>query len=325
MPATFSRRRLEWLLLLLCISLSGGSPTDPVMTTQDASQSQVNPLTKVQARLNESSGPDPTTQDLKQPSKETMSNGSFVQSEILLPGASGTPLERIITLANATTVELSCKLDTNSHLKSPQVTWKRGNETISHTSKTESSWSIRLAVVDNSKMGSYSCILKGEEEISGVFHLQVPKIEARGKFVISYERDAAVLLCKSGATPMAWTWYMISGSKQIVINASLQADKYLIDRVSANVTHLRILKITKEDAGVYCCEATFELGKATLEIELKVLSIMAPLKPFLAVVAEVVILLTTIILYEVYSKRKEKCTVLIKENMSNKPEVDLRF
>ncbi|KAJ7425525.1 Embigin [Willisornis vidua] len=280
MPATFSRRRPErrLLLLLLCISLSGGSPTDPVMTTQDASQSQVNPLTKMQAGLNESSG------------------------------ASGTPLERIITLANATTVELSCKLDTNSPLKSPQVTWKRGNETISHTSKTESSWSIRLAVVDNSKMGSYSCILKGEEEISGVFHLQVPKIEARGKFVITYERDAAVLLCKSGSTPMAWTWYMINGSKQIVINASLQADKYLIDRVSANVTHLRILKITKEDAGVYCCEATFELGKAKLEIELKVLSIMAPLKPFLAVVAEVVILLTTIILYEVYSKRKEKCT-----------------
>ncbi|NXP20876.1 EMB protein, partial [Scytalopus superciliaris] len=253
-------------------------------------------------------GTDATTQGLKQPSKESLSNGPFVQSEILLPGASGAPLERTITLANATTVELSCKLDTNSPLKNPQVTWKKGNETISHTSKTENSWSIQLEIVDSSKLGSYSCILKGEEEISATFHLQVPDVEGRGRHVITYERDTAVMLCKSDSAPMAWTWYMISGSKQIAINASSKGDKYLIVRQSAGVTQLRILKLTKEDAGVYFCQATFELGKVKLEVELKVLSIMAPLKPFLAVVAEVLILLTTIVLYEVYSKRKEKRT-----------------
>ncbi|NXC35109.1 EMB protein, partial [Campylorhamphus procurvoides] len=251
-------------------------------------------------------GPDSTTQDLKQPSRESLSGQSVVQSEILLPGASGTPLERIITLSNATTVELSCRLDKNSHLKSPQVTWKRGNETISHNSKTENSWSIQLKIEDSSKLGSYSCILKGKEELRATFHLQVPKIEARGKRLITYEKDTAVMICKSGSTPMSWTWYMISGSKQIAINASSQADKYLIDRLSANVTRLRILKLTKEDAGVYCCDATFQLGKVKFEMELKVLSILAPLKPFIAVVAEVLILLTTIVLYEVYSKRKEK-------------------
>ncbi|XP_027564449.1 embigin isoform X2 [Neopelma chrysocephalum] len=309
MPATFVGRCLgRLLLLLLCVSFSGGSPADPVTTTQDASQSQANSLTKVQVGLNESSGPDLTTQDFKQPSKEHQSNGSFLQFEILLPGPPGTLLERNISLANATTVELSCKLDPDSHLKSPQVTWKRGNETISHTSKTEDSWSIKLVIVDSSKMGSYSCILKGEEEISATFYLHVPKIEAREKPIITYERDTAVMVCKSDSTPMAWTWYMMSGSKPVIINESLWTDKYLISRLSANVTRLRILKLTKEDAGVYWCEAVFELGKSEGKMKLKVLSIMAPLKPFIAIVAEVIILVTTIILYELYSKRKGKCT-----------------
>ncbi|XP_027763480.1 embigin isoform X1 [Empidonax traillii] len=311
MLAAFAGRRLGRLLplLLLCISFSGGSPAGkyPVMTTQDTNQSQANSLTKMQAGLKESSGPGLTTQDLKQPSKEHQSNGSFVQSEILLPGPPSTLLERNISLANATTVELSCKLDPNSRLKRPQVTWKRGNETISHTSKTENSWSIKLVIVDSSKMGSYSCILKGEEEISATFHLHVPKIEAREK-LITYERDTAVMVCKTDSTPMAWTWYMMSGSKLVVINESLRTDKYLTDRLSANVTRLRILKLTKEDAGVYWCEAAFKLGKSEKKMKLNVLSIMAPLKPFVAIVAEVLILVTTIILYELYSKRKGKCT-----------------
>lgn len=94
---------------------------------------------------------------------------------------------------------------------------------------------------------------------------------------------------------------------QIAINDSLLADKYVINRISANVTHLKILKLTKEDDGVYWCEAAFELGKSIGELKLKVLSLLVPLKPFLAIVAEVVILVTVVFLYEIYSKKKEKC------------------
>ncbi|NWW70283.1 EMB protein, partial [Climacteris rufus] len=222
-----------------------------------------------------------------------------------LLGVSGTPLERNITVASATKVELSCKLDPNSHLKNPQVTWKKGNETISHTSKSENSWSIQITLLDSTQLGNYSCILKGEEEISAVFHLQVPKIEGKDKTIITYEGDIAVMVCQTQYTPMAWTWYMTNGSKEVAINDSLQADKYVISRQAANITHLKILKLTKEDSSVYWCEAAFALGRSKGKLELKVLSIMAPLKPFLAIVAEVIILVTTIFLYEWYSKRKE--------------------
>lgn len=84
------------------------------------------------------------------------------------------------------------------------------------------------------------------------------------------------------------------------------ADKYVISSISGNVTHLKIINLAQEDDGVYWCEATFELGKSKGKLRLKVLSFMVPLKPFLAIVAEVVILVTIIFLYEVYSKKKEK-------------------
>ncbi|XP_010076897.1 PREDICTED: embigin, partial [Pterocles gutturalis] len=227
--------------------------------------------------------------------------------EKILLGISGTSIAKNITLDHATAIILSCRLDNkHSHLKSLQVTWKKGNETIRHNT-TENSWNIQLMVSDNSKLGSYSCTLKGEEEFSAIFHLQVPKIEGREKPIVTYEGDTAIMICKSlGYTPIAWTWYMTNGSKQIAINDTLLPDKYVITRISANVTHLKILKLTKEDDGVYCCEAAFELGKSQGKTKLKVLSLMAPLRPFLAVVAEVVILVTIIFIYEMYSKKKEK-------------------
>ncbi|KFO14837.1 Embigin, partial [Balearica regulorum gibbericeps] len=213
--------------------------------------------------------------------------------------------EKNITLDSATGIELSCRLDSKYfHLKNLQMTWKRGNETIEHINKTENSWGIQLKILDNSKLGSYSCTLKGEE-ISAIFHLQVPKIEGKEKPIVSYEGDTAVMICKSfGYTPIAWTWYRTNGSEQIAINDSLLADKYVINSVSANVTHLKILKLTREDDGVYWCEAAFELGKSKGKLKLKILSFMVPLKPFLAIVAEVVILVTIIFLYEMYSKKK---------------------
>ncbi|NXC03383.1 EMB protein, partial [Orthonyx spaldingii] len=214
--------------------------------------------------------------------------------------------EKNISLANPTKVELTCKLDENSNLKNPQVTWKSESETISHTSKSQNSWSIQLTISTSSQLGSYSCILKGEEEISATFHLQVPKIEGKEKPIITYEGDIAVMVCKTEYAAMAWTWYKSNGTKLVHIDVSPQTDKFQIKRQSASVNRLEILKLTKEDDGVYWCESAFALGSSKGRFELKVLSIMAPLKPFLAVVAEVVILVTTIFLYELYSKKKEK-------------------
>nr|XP_009677364.1 PREDICTED: embigin [Struthio camelus australis] len=311
------------------------------MTTQDASQANGNFLTQMPTGLNESSpdpvkttqiinrqtresisdhspdghnvstpGPDLTTEDFKQANEEKATNFTYMVYEILLSGVSGTSVEKNITLDSSAKVELSCSLAGKyPHLKILQVAWKKGNETIKHINKTENSWSIQLTITDENELGSYSCTLKGEEEeeLKAVFHLQVPKIEDKEKPIISYEGDSVVMICKSSNyTPITWTWYLTNGSEQIAINDSLLSDKYVIDRVPANTTHLKILKLTKKDDGAYWCEAVFQLGKSKGKLKLKVLTFMVPLKPFLAILAEVIILVALVFLYEVYSKKKEK-------------------
>lgn len=93
---------------------------------------------------------------------------------------------------------------------------------------------------------------------------------------------------------------------QVTIDKILPADKYEIKAQSAGVSRLEIHKLTMKDQGVYWCEAAFDLEGSKWKFELKVLSIAGPLKPFVAVVAEVAILVTLIALYEVFSKRKGK-------------------
>ncbi|XP_032297224.1 embigin isoform X2 [Coturnix japonica] len=240
-------------------------------------------------------------------SEEMNLNNSKLEYEVVLHGES-VPVEKNISLSSAVTIELICRLDDDySAMKILEVTWKRGDETITHTDKTEKSWAIQLTISENKDLGTYTCTVKGEKQFSAVFHLQVPQVERKEKPVISYQGDSAILVCKSHShTPISWTWYMTNGSEQIVINESLGLDKYVINSEDAHVAHLKILKLTKKDGGVYWCEATFELGKSKGKLKLKILSLLAPLKPFLAIVAEVATLIILIFTIEIYSKRKEK-------------------
>ncbi|NXR58622.1 EMB protein, partial [Rhadina sibilatrix] len=215
-------------------------------------------------------------------------------------------VEKDVPVPSPTKVDLTCKLDENSNLKNPEVTWKKGSEIIPHISKTPNSWTIQLTISDKYHLGSYTCILKGEKEVSAVFHLQVPKIEGKEKPVITYEGDKAVMVCKTDYNAKTWTWHMTNGTELVPIVKILHADKFQIMSPSAGVSRLEILKLTKEDGGVYWCEAEFDLGTSKTRFELRVLSIAGPLKPFIAIVTEVVILVTAIVLYEVYSKRKQK-------------------
>ncbi|XP_021236473.1 embigin isoform X2 [Numida meleagris] len=286
------------------------SSPEPITTTQTVSQTTWDSVSDQLTLGHDVSppGPDLTTSDFNEVIKVNKSKPPYVEYEVLLSGETGSSVKKNIPLGSAVIIELSCRLaDKYSYMKILQVTWKRGNETIKHINKTENSWSIQLSISENRKLGSYTCTVKGEEKFSVVFHLQVPEIEGREKPVISYEGDSAILICKSHSyTPIAWTWYMTNGSEQIAINDSLMLDKYIIDRADPSVTHLKILKLTKEDDGVYWCEAAFELGKSKGKLKLNVLTLMVPLKPFLAIVAEVVILITLIFIFEFYSKKKEK-------------------
>lgn len=66
------------------------------------------------------------------------------------------------------------------------------------------------------------------------------------------------------------------------------------------------MQLSEEDQGSYWCHAIFQLGESEEHIQLVVLSYLVPLKVFLAIAAEVVLLVAIILLCEVYTKKKEK-------------------
>lgn len=82
-------------------------------------------------------------------------------------------------------------------------------------------------------------------------------------------------------------------------------DKYVINGSYANETKLKIKHLLEEDGGSYWCRATFQLGESEEQIELVVLSFLVPLKPFLAIIAEVILLVAIILLCEVYTQKKK--------------------
>lgn len=81
-------------------------------------------------------------------------------------------------------------------------------------------------------------------------------------------------------------------------------EKYTINTTYANETKLKIMQLSEEDQRSYWCHAVFQLGESEEQIELVVLSYLVPLKPFLAIAAEVVVLVTVILLCEVYTQKK---------------------
>lgn len=93
-------------------------------------------------------------------------------------------------------------------------------------------------------------------------------------------------------------------SLQPIINGS---GRYII-KSSGNKTELRILKLSiEEDTGDYHCNATNSDGFGGAMVNLRVRSRLAALWPFLGIVAEVLILVTIIFIYE---KRRKPDEVL---------------
>lgn len=79
----------------------------------------------------------------------------------------------------------------------------------------------------------------------------------------------------------------------------------MISGTNANETRLKIMHLSEEDQGAYWCHAIFQLGESEDRVELVVLTYLVPLKPFLAIAAEVFLLVAIILLCEVYTKKKK--------------------
>uniref|UniRef100_A0A3B4DGE1 Ig-like domain-containing protein n=2 Tax=Pygocentrus nattereri TaxID=42514 RepID=A0A3B4DGE1_PYGNA len=204
------------------------------------------------------------------------------------------------------TKELSCTMDAiPSQPHDVTGYWKINGAKIDNTSHTvyrNKDHYILNGTFNIGELGNYSCIfsLSGNEE-QATFVFKVPAIKQRDKPIVSYIGDSVILDCQMEHSkdhgPDTWNWYKVNGTEKEFLNVTAESTKYQLDS-KKNKTKLTVLNLTKEDSGKYVCSAVFKIGQADSRVELKVLSFTEPLKPFLAIAAEVLVLITLILLYE---------------------------
>uniref|UniRef100_A0A8C6Q1D7 Embigin n=1 Tax=Nothobranchius furzeri TaxID=105023 RepID=A0A8C6Q1D7_NOTFU len=139
----------------------------------------------------------------------------------------------------------------------------------------------------------------------------VPQIgEKRDKPIVSYLRDFVVMTCKMDnkhPEPSTWTWFKDNGTEKEQITVDVTPGHYeIINEKDEKTfkTKLKMRDLSDADSGVYYCGAVYPIGISMSRMELKVISFMEPVKPFLYILVEVVVLVAAVLFYERSQSKK---------------------
>ncbi|XP_034852640.1 basigin isoform X3 [Mirounga leonina] len=185
--------------------------------------------------------------------------------------------------------------------------WVKGGKVLKEDALPDMKTEYEVDLDERS--GEYSCIFL--PELAGTTRIEVkglPNIKAVKRSEHATERETVVLGCKSDSFPPVseWVWYkMESSGDQVISNTS--HSKYLVISLETK-TELHISNLDLEtDPGKYACNGTNSEGTSQAVIVLRVRNRFAALWPFLGIVAEVLVLVTVIFIYE---KRRKPDEVL---------------
>ncbi|XP_040010766.1 embigin [Xiphias gladius] len=222
-----------------------------------------------------------------------------------------------VELLNPVDLALECNW-TGSLNRFPNISgyWRKDGDEIKNSRLTvqleNEQYNLRRVFrIDSEKnLGNYSCVFGNEAKKD--FILKGPQIgEVRDKPVVSYVGDSAVIFCKMEETkpkPDSWKWYKANRTEEAQINvAAAEPGRYEIKSKDDNrKTKLVVHNVTEADSGLYYCEAVYNISTTMSQMELRVISFLEPLKPFIAILVEVVVLVAAILLYE-RSQSRKKC------------------
>ncbi|XP_056894232.1 basigin isoform X2 [Takifugu flavidus] len=212
-------------------------------------------------------------------------------------------------VTNQTSATLTCNLtDPNLPIKGSH--WLFNGKTVENSESTSSDSFTRLHLdkITYSSSGKYECVFETDPVVKEVIEVKsLPHVAAYKHSEHGNEKDKAVLVCVSHGYPLPtdWTWFTKEDNdvRSPIINGT--SNKYEI-KSTPNRTSLTINDLNIEsDAGDYVCSGMNEIGTATNTIHLRVRSRWAALWPFLGIVAEVIILVTIIFIYEKRRKPDE--------------------
>ncbi|XP_023653961.1 basigin-like isoform X1 [Paramormyrops kingsleyae] len=210
---------------------------------------------------------------------------------------------------NATSAILSCNL-TSTQWEVKSHYWTKNDKTIESTRKDSSALHMeyRLDKIDPSSGGVYACVftfMDGHTEHKNIEVKTVPHVGASKHSEHGNEKDKGVLVCLSHGYPLpnTWVWLIKHDMQEKIITND--TEKYEI-KSTPNKTTLIILDLDIQlDAATYVCRGINELGVEEDSIQLRVRSRLAALWPFLGIVAEVIVLIAVIFIYEKRRKPDE--------------------
>ncbi|XP_012733892.3 embigin [Fundulus heteroclitus] len=301
---TAAWRQLPVLILLIlapCRTVSSKS-VDP--TTQPLVSIASQPTDTRSVVLQESV--DQTTQTLVSIAPQPTDTRSFVLK--------GDTTFKNVELLNPVNLSLEC-VWTGSQNKQPSITgyWRKDGAEVQDSRVTvnlkEQQYNLTkvFSIASEENLGNYTCVFGNEFEM--YFILGAPQMgEIRDKPIVSYVGDIVVLICKMDEKkpkPNTWTWYKFNGTDREEISAATDPHRYLTINDGWK-TKLKVKNVSEADSGLYHCGAVYNISTSMTHVELKVITIMEPLKPFISILIEVIILVAAILIYErSRSKKKE--------------------